>query len=180
MPLQPIGAELVADEVRPPENIAAEAGKACRVECRLGLAQRRAVGKVVGIGDRLRIKIVTHERFWRRGPTGAAAKVFRHQAAIGAKLEPAGALRHRRFDNLIADHQQRVARTGAGMAACDLPIRRRCRDRMVDGIGPPHGDAAPLQQRGEIVELAFRLVEQNRRYALAAERAPGIAGRIIR
>ncbi len=54
------------------------------------------------------------------------------------------------------------------MSACDLPVRRPHPHRMVDGIRSPHRDAAPLKQRGEIVQLALGLVEKDGRYRLAA------------
>ena len=55
------------------------------------------------------------------------------------------------------------------MSARDLPIRRARTNRVVDRIGAAHGDAQPIEQSGEMVELTFRLVPQPHRHPLAAK-----------
>src|ERR1700682_870070 len=124
MPLQPCRAEIVADEIRTPEDVAPETREESCVECGLRLGEQRTNGKIERMECGLGVEVVAQEWFWRGGPACPTAKVFGEQATIGAELEPPGALRHRGFDDLVTDHQQRVARTSARMSARDRPIRR--------------------------------------------------------
>src|SRR5579883_3677775 len=92
MPLQPCRAEIVADEIGPPEDVAPEAREAGRVESGLDLGEQRTKRKVERIRRGLGVKVVAQERLGRGGPARPAAKVVREQAPIGAELEPPGAL----------------------------------------------------------------------------------------
>ena len=104
---EPVRAELVADEVGLPEDVAPAAREARGVERGLDLRQA------------LVIEVVAHQRLRRGGPPRAGAEVLGDEAAVGAKLEVARPLGHRRFDDLVADHEQQVARAGARAAAVD-------------------------------------------------------------
>src|SRR6266436_6145769 len=92
MALQPCRAQVVADEIRAPEDVAPEPREASCVEGRLRLGEQRTMGEIERIGCRLGVEIIAQERLGRGAPACAAAKVFREQVAIGAELEPSAAL----------------------------------------------------------------------------------------
>src|SRR4051812_22791666 len=125
MPPQPFRPKLVADQIRLPENVLPKSGKAGGIERRLRFREHRAVRVVESaaiLQATLMIERVRHERLRRGSPARPSAEVFLHQAAISAKLEIARALRHRRLDDLVAYHEQDVARTGSRMTSGHLPV----------------------------------------------------------
>src|SRR5258706_10225030 len=108
MPSKPFGAEIIADQVRLPKDVTAEASETRRIKDGFEFRQQRFRFEVEGTGFCLvacAIQFIRHERFRRRGPARATSEIFFDQPSVRTKFKIAGALSHWRLDDFISDHQ---------------------------------------------------------------------------
>ena len=89
---KPISAELVGDQVRLPEDVAAAAGETGGVKGGLRLGEEGRVGLDVGfLGRRVAVGVerIGHRRLWSDDMAGALLCVAGEQWAVGAIFEVA-------------------------------------------------------------------------------------------
>src|SRR5258707_12200317 len=127
------------------------------------------------IGDRLAFfgdaklcieQLVRQLRPGRGGPARAASEIVLQDRTIGVRLEVATRPSHGRFDDLVADHEHAVARTGIAEPA-RRPYRRAEALLVLDGFWPPYHDAQRLQQRNKAIKIALRRFDHTLRIAEA-------------
>ena len=153
----------VGDVAARDEEVAPAAYEVRGVEHRLELGEDVA-HRLARLGDaEIRIEqLVGQLRLRRRGPARAAAEIVLEERPVGVRLEIAARPRHRRLDDLVADDEHAVARTGVAEAA-RRPVGRAEASLVVDRVRPPDRDAERFQEGDEPVELALRRLDQQLR-----------------
>ena len=169
MPFEPGDPHLIRHVRAGDEDVAARAGEVGRVEHGFELGRQEAQRLAV-IGDGVVVieDVVGQLRARGRGPARAAAEIILEQPAIGVALEIARAPRHRRFDDLVPDHQIAVARAGDAEALA-RPERRAEAAMMRHLIGAHDLDVRLFQHADQIIERRLAALDHPLRIAPARD-----------
>src|SRR5258708_12881852 len=139
MPLEPGGAEFVADKIGLPEYVAPTPREAGRIEdgfkfCkqRTGCVVERAIGLIP-----FPIQVVRHERLGCGRPARSRSGVILEHAPAGPELKISRPLGHGRFDDLISHHQKQVSPPAPATSAPTLPVRSPSGSPPVPPTPPP-------------------------------------------
>ena len=82
------------------------------------------------------IELIAHQGLGRSGPSASLIEILLDEPSVGPKFKIPGSVAHRRFNNLVADHDQEIAWAGGAIAVLGGKIRRFHWDIEIDNIRP--------------------------------------------
>src|SRR5262245_60513830 len=153
MPSQPLDAHLIGDVARCDENIAPAAHEIGSVEHRFELGDDVA-HLFASFGHAIMPIIELTGELWLggRGPARSFSEIFLQKRAIRKCFILPARPRHRRLDDLVAEYEHAVARTGVAKS----PRRNMGRGKfpgVIVGIWPANFNAERLQKVYETIKL---------------------------